>query len=231
MSARRVVVALVAVALAAGCRNGSSSPHPPAAPPPAASATAGPSSSADAGDGDATAAAPTAVALPSWDRAASCGVERWAVKTGMDLAAAQISMVPEPTTVAALSAIPMPSGLGQARLPQEMRTVQVKAMLVSVKRESDSDYHLVLTADDGAPMIGEIPHPSCVASGPFRAGSAQARAALDALVPALASSSSFVAVRRQVVLTGVVFFDPPHGQTGRAPNGVELHPIVSLNLP
>ena len=243
MRARRVAAVLAVIALAAGCRSTPPSPHPTAAAPtPATSTSAGPSapatpsSPADAGDGDATAAAPpptattgAAVALPSWDQAAACGVDRWAVKTGMDPAAGQVSMVPEPTTVAALSAVPAPPNLGQARLPQEMRTVQIKVMLVSVKRESDSDYHLVLS-DGGAMMIGEIPHPSCVASGPFRTGSAQARAALDALVPALRGSSRLVPVHREVVLTGVVFLDKIHGQTGAARNGVELHPIVALRV-
>ena len=146
----------------------------------------------------------------------------------MDPAAGQVNMVPVPATVAGLGAAAAPAVLGQARLPQEMRTVTVTATLVSVKRESDSDLHLVL-AVGGATMIGEIPHPSCVASGPFRAGSARARAALDALVPALARSGGFVPVGRQVTVTGVVFLDPPHGQTGKAPNGVELHPIVALS--
>jgi hypothetical protein len=29
-------------------------------------------------------------------------------------------------------------------------------------------------------------------------------------------------------MTGVLFFDKLHGQTGVAGNGVELHPVISL---
>ena len=32
-----------------------------------------------------------------------------------------------------------------------------------------------------------------------------------------------------VDITGVAFVDPPHGQTGRAPNGMEIHPILNIN--
>ena len=222
-----------AVLLLCACQPAPTRPASPAlSPAPSASVTvpAPPTIPGDPGEGDTTAPPPPgtmSAALPPWDRAAACGVERWAVKTGMDPAASQVNMVPVPATVAALGAAPAPAALGPARLPQEMRTVTVTAMLVSVKRESDSDLHLVLSVA-GATMIGEIPHPSCVASGPFRAGSARARAALDALVPQLARSGGFVPVGRQVTLTGVLFFDPPHKQTGKSPNGAELHPIVSL---
>jgi hypothetical protein len=29
-------------------------------------------------------------------------------------------------------------------------------------------------------------------------------------------------------VTGVLFFDVPHGQTGVAPNAVELHPVIGI---
>ena len=33
-----------------------------------------------------------------------------------------------------------------------------------------------------------------------------------------------------VTVTGVVFFDRPHGQTGRALNGLEIHPVLDINF-
>ena len=188
-------------------------------------------SALEAGEDDVTVPAfalAATVALPSWDRAGSCGVARWAVKTGTDSAAGQVNLIPVPETVASLGAIPKPQQLGPTRLPQEMRTVQVTAQLVKVQREGDSDYHLYLTAG-GALMISEVPHPSCVASGPFRVGAAQVRAAVDALVPALANTRAVVPVGRTVTLTGVVFFDKVYPQPGAAPNGVEQHPLVALS--
>jgi hypothetical protein len=31
-----------------------------------------------------------------------------------------------------------------------------------------------------------------------------------------------------VSLIGVGFFDKPHGQSGRAPNAIELHPVLGI---
>jgi len=33
-----------------------------------------------------------------------------------------------------------------------------------------------------------------------------------------------------VEITGIGFFDRPHGQTGRAPNNIEIHPILSIQF-
>ena len=42
----------------------------------------------------------------------SCGVERWAVKTGTDAAAAQVNLTAQETTIAALRSLAIPAGLG-----------------------------------------------------------------------------------------------------------------------
>jgi len=34
----------------------------------------------------------------------------------------------------------------------------------------------------------------------------------------------------QVEITGIGFFDRPHKQTGRAPNNIEIHPILSIRF-
>jgi hypothetical protein len=33
-----------------------------------------------------------------------------------------------------------------------------------------------------------------------------------------------------VEVTGVAFVDPPHGQTGKAPNNIEFHPILDIHF-
>src|SRR6516164_6536535 len=33
-----------------------------------------------------------------------------------------------------------------------------------------------------------------------------------------------------VEITGIGFFDRPHGQVGRAPNNIEIHPILSIQF-
>jgi hypothetical protein len=42
------------------------------------------------------------------------------------------------------------------------------------------------------------------------------------------SSSSFAQLQGKVALTGVGFWDEKHGQTGIAPNGIELHPVLNF---
>lgn len=161
-----------------------------------------------------------------------CGVERWAVKTGTDPAASQVNMMPKDTTVAALGALPVPAGFSQdaSRLvgSAEMQVWRVSATLVSFKEEADSDYHLVLRDSEGNTMIAEIPDPLCVGQGsPFLAGIAMARDAFNAkYTPNVLMQPANV----PVTVTGVGFFDTIHGQTGVAPNGIELHPVLDIQF-
>ena len=43
------------------------------------------------------------------------------------------------------------------------------------------------------------------------------------------SSSHFKSISGTATITGVAFFDFKHGQTGVAPNAIELHPVVSFS--
>ena len=43
------------------------------------------------------------------------------------------------------------------------------------------------------------------------------------------SSSHFTDLTGKATITGVGFFDIPHGQTGVAPNAIELHPVLKLS--
>ena len=102
----------------------------------------------------------------------------------------------------------------------------ITATLIGFKIEADSDYHLVISDDRGNTMIVEIPSPSCVgSSSPFTQAIANVRATFDGKLKA---TSSFQHVNIPVKVIGVGFFDRIHGQTGVAPNGVELHPVLDL---
>lgn len=164
----------------------------------------------------------------------ACGKERWAVKTGTDDDATRVASTPAGTTIAALRAVPAP---GQGELdahptqriaPVETTVYRLSATLVEYKRETDSDYHLVIADAAGLTMIAEIPSPSCVFGGPFRPAIGQARQAFDARFPGAERQPSFRAAGVPVTITGVGFFDFPHGQTGVAPNAIELHPVLAI---
>ena len=121
----------------------------------------------------------------------------------------------------------------------------------------DNDYHLVLTDDTlkftqsrGAPtfhsFIGEIPDPDCLSGAHGDFGSSSpflpnipnshlsirgARSAIEAQFPnAVLDGTWNDGGGIPVEVIGVGYFDPAHGQVGRAPNNIEIHPILSISF-
>jgi hypothetical protein len=87
--------------------------------------------------------------------------------------------------------------------------------VVLVRPEDDSDLHVVLQ-QGGNHMISEAPAPYCTSRAtPLRRRQMR-----------IARSHVRLCVRARV--TGVAFFDYDHGQTGVAPNAIELHPILGF---
>jgi len=114
----------------------------------------------------------------------ACGTERWLVKTGADVDAAQVDLSnPYPTSVSEMNTFPRPGTIPRNNRADwvELTMFQLTATLTIYKRETDEDYHLVLQDDDGSQMIVEIPAPNCVdPSSPFADYIANARAEFDA---------------------------------------------------
>ena len=165
-----------------------------------------------------------------------CGTERWAVKTFTDLDTGRVDLVPRAGTVLELRALPRPQLVSELRRsPLELRTYRIRALLLGWKHErDDDDFHLVV-ADSAHPdstMIVEIPSAACsrVCSSRLLP---EMRATRDTAVAGLGRPSNrYRRLRpaRMVTVTGIVFFDYLHGQTGVAPNGVELHPVLGLTF-
>src|SRR6476646_9603443 len=160
---------------------------------------------------------------------AQCGVERWSVKTGTDADVGLVNLNSSTnTTIAALRApaAPNPIPANNRVSPWETTEWVLNATLTLYKLESDSDYHLVLQDANGLTMIVEIPSPSCVGAGsPFLAGITNARNEFNARFTA---TTSFQTANIPVQIKGVGMFDFLHGQTGVAPNGIELHPVLDV---
>jgi hypothetical protein len=160
---------------------------------------------------------------------AQCGVERWSVKTGTDADVGLVNLNSSTnTTIAALRAPAAPSPIPANNRVSPWETTQwvLNATLTLYKLESDSDYHLVLQDANGLTMIVEIPSPSCVGAGsPFLAGITNARNEFNARFTA---TTSFQTANIPVQIKGVGMFDFLHGQTGVAPNGIELHPVLDV---
>jgi hypothetical protein len=153
----------------------------------------------------------------------ACGVERWPVKIALDRDAARVDTTPVTATIAQLGALPRPRETAYSARsgPYELRSYRVIGVLRRVRRETDGDWHLVLsdTGDARITMIAEVPDSNCAIGARYAEAFARLGRRLDSLrVPAV------------VEVTGIGFFDRPHGQRGAAPNWFELHPVLALRI-
>ncbi len=167
-----------------------------------------------------------------------CGVERWSVKTGSDPDAALVNLgSATPTNIASLRLFPYPSPSPPSNgrvAPAETTLWVIHGTLTKYKLEDDSDYHLVVQDGVGTTMVTESvfpgDSPACVsASSPFLPGMAGTRCEMDSSLPF--ATGSFQTVSVPVRIVGVGMFDFAHGQTGAAPNQIELHPIIDIAFP
>jgi hypothetical protein len=157
-------------------------------------------------------AAPTPSHAARFSAALSCGVERWSIKTLKDRPLLQHA---RPATVAQLTRLRAARVLPPARrLAAEHRIYSVVAS-VTIRPEADLDYHLILRSGAHT-MIAETPSPLCT-PGATPTRRQQMTAARKAARPC-----------SKARVVGVAFFDYRHAQTGVAPNGIELHPVLGF---
>jgi hypothetical protein len=185
------------------------------------------------------------------------GEERWPVKVGSDPGATLVDVSnPVTTTIHELVLIPRPTVPNDdtTRVPAERVVRIVDGRLIQFKLEGgkkgDLDYHLVISDDTlqfskggmgttASPhsFVAEIVNPDCV---PGRHGSpgttsvfaTQLQAVYDKFRAQFTNISSGWNDGNDlpVRITGVTFFDRPHGQTGRSPNGLEIHPVLDIDF-
>jgi len=167
---------------------------------------------------------------------AECGVERWPVKTLSDQDAAKVDFTLGPSSVIKLRSLAAPASLPPSSriAPTELSVFIVTAEVVEMKLEDDRDIHLVI-AEPGNPsatMIAEFPDADECSGAIASAHAEEMRRARASLVAAFGqpSSSQFTKVTGTAILIGVGFFDFLHDQTGVAPNGIELHPVIGFTL-
>lgn len=164
---------------------------------------------------------------------ASCGgTLRWPVKVGTDASATQVDLSNVKTaTVAAMRALPAPATrpTSQRANATELTVFSIDAVLVQYNQEPDHDYHLVIQDPSKVRMIVEIPDPACFqGTSHFASQIAAARQAMQAVFTpkTKAQQAGLVPVR----VTGVGFFDEKDHGTGGTPNGIELHPVLSIEF-
>ena len=158
------------------------------------------------------------------------GVERWSVKVLTDPDVNTIDFNPIATTVNGMVNIvtPPPSTSMPRYAGIEDKTYQLVCQITIKKNEDDDDYHLVFS-DGTNTFIGEIPNPVCT--------TAASSAYVDQYIAARNFIDSHIAHGNvnnvnipDVEVTGVAFIDPAHGQTGKAPNNIEFHPILDIHF-
>ena len=162
---------------------------------------------------------------------AACGVERWSVKTGTDPQASLVDLATYvSSTIYNFHQSVRPSSLpSNGRVaPRETTQYRLSGTLTKYVREADSDYHLVIKDGAGRTIIVELPASNCVGVGsPFGTGIARARSQFDSRFTA---TTSMKTTTTPVTVTGVGFWDYIHGQTGVAPNGIEIHPVLNITF-
>jgi hypothetical protein len=207
-----------------------------AAPGPEGGSSSGGDAAKEAGSGPPGAVTCSAPSTGYAKNAGStCGTFRWAVKTGTDDDVGKVSLVPQATTVAALTALPTSAGNSCTRTATEQAAYVLKDVALRFEHlETDGDYHIVAN-ENGHTMVVEVPYPgcaghdSCMSQTPFLCDITHARAAVDAKNP---GAQSLVDLGVGTVI-GVAFFDTYELQnnpqpTGMAPNGIELHPVLAI---
>ena len=157
-------------------------------------------------------AAPAHQRQAHFSAALACGVERWSVKTLKDR---PTLLRARATTVAHLVGLPRPTTLPATRMPFERRIYTVVAAVTLDRAEADLDHHYVLRVGQRT-MIAEAPSSLCTSGA-----TAYRRKQMS-------DTRSVARVCARARVTGVAFFDFLHGQTGVAPNGIELHPILGF---
>ncbi|HTA60940.1 MAG TPA: T9SS type A sorting domain-containing protein [Bacteroidia bacterium] len=158
------------------------------------------------------------------------GTERWSQKVLVDAAVSTINFTALPATVNSMVNIvtPTPSTSMPRYAGVEDKCYTFTCNVTVKKAETDNDYHLVLS-DGTHTLIGEIPDPVCsaAASSNYVPQYTAARNFVDTYIGSGSYSSVHIA---PVQIYGVAFVDPPHGQTGAAPNNLEIHPILKINF-
>jgi hypothetical protein len=160
-----------------------------------------------------------------------CGKERWPVKTGTDKDAARVVLIPKTMALWELANLPVPghhNPVTNARLPEELETVTVQAMMTLIKLEKDEDYHIVITDAAGHTMIVEAPAPHCAKGSHFANQIAQVRKTIEAHFGGAVHGRHVTNI--PVTVMGVVFWDHPHSQEGVAKNAIELHPLLAIKF-
>ena len=158
------------------------------------------------------------------------GTDRWSVKIVTDGVTLNSEILSKTVEQLREEPIPGPIEISTPRYPFEQNIITTKGELVYYKGETDMDIHAVLSNGKGTIII-EFPDVTCpdMKNSPILQEATTAKANFLEIVKGH-SKEKFFKTGISVNVTGVAFFDLTHGtpQIGVAPNGIELHPVLSI---
>jgi hypothetical protein len=169
-----------------------------------------------------------------------CGTERWDVKTLSDPDTVKINFNQVVPSSVHEQVLIVPPGKIKHDLPRrddESIIYHIKCNIISFKREGgskgDKDIHVVIQDPETfETMIAEIPHPVC--NGIQGTSRVQQFEDLNQWfsdnIGEPTTKFKELMEPASVVITGLGFFDFNHGQRGRATNGREIHPVLSIEF-
>ena len=159
-----------------------------------------------------------------------CGSERRAVKTASDADRNLVSTDQHQTTIDALRGLRPPSSLpaNNRVRPTELTEYVIAGTLTGYKSEGDGDIHLLISNSAGRTVIAELADPRCVTAARFKTEITNVR---KLFLSRYSPDGTMRNPHRAIRVRGIGFFDYLHGQTGVAPNGIELHPVLGLGFP
>jgi hypothetical protein len=166
-------------------------------------------------------------AAPAARARVACGIERWSVKTLTDGGAKLVRQQPRRASISYLRSLPQPPDVTYDRTHDhvELQVFRISAILSEAKDEDDGDMHLIVgdPAHASATLVVEFPAAACARHAPARLRRQMSRAR-SAFIRACGGAGY---LHGAATITGVGFWDRPHA-SGAAPNGIELHPVLSF---
>lgn len=155
------------------------------------------------------------------------GVERWKIKTLTDTTSKRIDFNIINTNIQYLRSLSLPEKITQntPRQQFEQKCFKIRAKVLEFKKQEDSDCHLIVCDpnDINQIMIVEIILPKHGNNLYYN----QFKKVRDELNYRIKSRS----LRGKVFeISGIAFFDILHNQKGKAPNGIELHPVLEFKF-
>jgi hypothetical protein len=174
-----------------------------------------------------------------------CPVTRFAVRFGKDTDANLVDLSAfTRTTVEEMRSWPAPGIIPPANRisPYETTVLALEATLIEYRQERSldgSDYRLVLADESGRTIIAKISSPDCaekdtsgepgseLPESQFLAGINLSRAEFAAR---LSPTTTVERVSIHIRVMGIGMFDLLSGQTGEAPNGIQLCPVLDISF-